>query len=188
MVPTVYILFFSILYNKILFLDVARGFIYFPPRIIYLFFHNYGLPLFSIHSFFFSPSLIIVNLSSSIYMSTWTLTVNGMISPHLSKLHWTLKVHFKSQVLHLAVWGTDQCWSLPHYHSIDHNTWVSSRCVILSQLEAYDLPLAVSTDLGTKQTFNKHLNTNGYRKIRNVDTLKKLSCICIFIQQCLWSP
>lgn len=171
------------------FLRCCQGFHLFSSKNSLSILHTYRLPLFSGYSLWFLlPSILTVNLASSIYMSTWKLPANDMVSPYLPKLYWTLKVCFKYQILHLVVWGTKQCWSLPQHCSFNHTTWVSTRCVTLPQLETYDLPPAGNTELGTKQAFKKHLDTNGYGKIRNEDTLKKLLCICILTQQCLWSP
>ena len=50
---------FFIVYSKFVFSGVVRVFIYFPPRIIYLFFHSYTLPLFSIYSSFFHHNFLL---------------------------------------------------------------------------------------------------------------------------------
>lgn len=48
-----------IFYSKFMFSDIARSFIYFPSGIIYLFFHSYILPLFSIYSPFFHHNFLL---------------------------------------------------------------------------------------------------------------------------------
>lgn len=71
---------FSILYDRITFLDYARGFISFLSRIVYLLFYTNILPLFSIDSYNFSPSILTLTLDFHTYIPTWTMTMSSMVS------------------------------------------------------------------------------------------------------------